>query len=258
MKPTTRLVRLGFVIGVVLTAVLARSVVADPYELEDLARFSAVSGLDLGPATEWFATGLNGDGATFAIVAADPLGRGEGQLLKVPSLRYSRFGYSWLAAAAALGREQLLLFGLSLIGLLSIVGVAWLAFDLRDAMGEWAWLLIINPFLYIGFVGDTSETLGIFLLAVALASSSVAGSLGLAVTRPSYLLGLGSRPFQLAVGLVAALVVRFFWVSHFGDGIMSGSFALTAPLLGFIETPSFVGGLVMAGRRNPCGWPPPE
>lgn len=246
MTPAHSAVRLGFVLATVLVAILARGLVTGPPDLEDLSEVKAIAGVDLGPESEWYASGMNGDGATFAVMAADPLGRGPGRLLKVPSLRYSRFAYAWLATGLALGRDELVLFGLSLVGLLSVGGVAWVAFGLRDRMGASAWLLVANPALFISFVGDTAESLGILLLTIGLVGGAglIAG-LGLSVVRPSYLLGLGFNPGVAVSGLLIAVISKSLWAAHFGDGVLSGSFNLSLPLAGFLESPSVVGWLVV-------------
>jgi hypothetical protein len=230
----------------VLLGIGIRLAVSGPEDIDKLAQFEATSGIDVGPKTAWFATGLHGDGAVYTVIAADPFGAGVGRTLLIPSYRYSRAGYSWLGAALVIGRDQLLLLGLSLVGLASIAVVAWQAVKLREALGLKAWLLLANPALYIGFVGDTAEPLAIALLTLALAHGSLLASLGLAMVRPDYLVGLLSN-WRLALsGGLLGVAFRMLWVERFDDSVVGGSVALAWPMVGILEAGSPVGWLVIA------------
>lgn len=229
----------------VVVGIGIRLIVSGPEDLDTLAQFQATSGLDVGPQTAWFATGLHGDGAVYTVIAADPFGVDVGRHLLIPSYRYSRTGYSWLAAVLVIGRENLLLLGLSLVGLISLAIVAWQAVELREILGLRAWFLLANPALYIGFVGDTAEPLAIALLTLALAHGSVWATLGLAIVRPDYLVGLLSRWRLALAGGVLGVAFRMLWVERFDDSVIGGSVALAWPLVGILEAASPVGWLVI-------------
>jgi hypothetical protein len=109
------------IVLVAVVAVFIRGLASDQADLDNLASFQAKSGLEVGPELAWFANGLHGDGAVFAIMTSDPLGRGEGALIFDPSYRYARVGYSWAASLASIGQESLILLGLSLVGLGELV-----------------------------------------------------------------------------------------------------------------------------------------
>lgn len=230
---------------VMVLAAGARYAIAGPDDLTDLRRLEQGTGLDMGPESAWFATGLNGDGAAFAIMAADPLGRDVGKSIKFPAFRYSRAGFSWAAAAVVLGDEGLVLLGLSLVGLISIGLVASLGVRLYEERGVWAWALIVNPALYLGFVSDTAEPLAVFLLATSLMGSRWWGPVALAVVRPSYLVGIAGRWKHFLLGLGVAGVARLFWVFWFDDSLTAGLWALGLPLRGVMESPSPLGFLVV-------------
>ncbi|HLF41922.1 MAG TPA: hypothetical protein VJA46_00175 [Acidimicrobiia bacterium] len=229
----------------VLLAIGIRFAVSGPDDVDKLAQFQSSSGIDVGPEAAWFATGLNGDGAVYTLIAADPLGADVGQRVFFPSYRYSRAGFSWLAAALVLGMDHLLLLGLSLVGMASLATVGWQAVRLRETHGLRAWILLANPALYVGFVGDTAEPLSIALLTLALAHGSILSSGGLAIVRPDYLVALLSN-WRLAISSAAlAVVFRLIWVVHFGDSVTGGLFNLSWPFVGILETSSPVGWLVI-------------
>jgi len=230
----------------VLLGIGIRLAVSGPEDIDKLAQFQATSGIDVGPQTAWFAAGLHGDGAVYTVIAADPFGVDVGRHLLIPSYRYSRSGYSWLAVALVMGRDHLLLLGLSLVGLASMATVAWQAVKLREILGLKAWFLLANPALYIGFVGDTAEPLAIALLTLALAHGSVLATLGLAIARPDYLVGLLSRWRLALAGGLLGVAFRMLWVERFDDSVIGGSVALAWPLVGILEAASPVGWLVIA------------
>jgi hypothetical protein len=234
----------GLVVLVAVVAVFIRGLASNQADLDNLASFQAKSGLAVGPEWAWFANGLHGDGAVFAIMTSDPLGRGEGALIFDPSYRYARVGYPLAAFLASIGQESLILLGLSLVGLGSVVLVSIVTIGLRPTLGPKAWLLILNPALAIGFLYDTPEPLGIALLVIALRGGRLAAAIGLAVVRESYLAALARRRLSFLMVLIVAIGVRLFWVFHFGDSPLGGAGNLALPFIGVASQPSATGVIV--------------
>ncbi len=198
--------------------------------------------LDVGEPTKWFSAWSIGDGQAYAVIAADPSGVNLGQEIKEPAYRFSRAGYSWLAALVTLGNDDFVPYGLALVGAVSLIGTLALAIVLRGRLGWRAWLLTANPAIYLGFAGDTSEPLGALLLAVAFSTGSVWVAAALGVTRPTYLLALLGRWKLVAWGLGSALVLGVYSLWRFGfegTGVDGGRIGL--PPAGYFENPSLAG-----------------
>jgi hypothetical protein len=233
--------------AVVVVAVLIalRALVSGPEELEDLRRFEEASGLSVGPATSFFAKGIHGDGATFAIVAADPLGRDVGHLLHHPSYRYMRFGYPWLARGVALGQERLILLGLSSVGMMAAGAVAFMASRLNDLRGVSAWWLVANPALIVGAINDTAEPLAVCLLTLSILTGSTWAPLGLAAVRPTFLVGVTGRWRMFIFAVSVAVISKAYWSWHFEESALTGGFNVDWPLRGIFASPSLLGWIVM-------------
>lgn len=210
-----------------------------------IERIETTLAVELGPDADFFGIGLIGDGSAYAIIALDPLGTDIGRLLNGPAYRYARFGYSWLARVAAGGEDQLVLMGLSIVGFASLAILAYLAALLRDRLGPRSWLLVLSPALTLGVIRDTAEPLALALLALTLYSGSWLGSLGVAVVRPSYLLGLAGRWKVFLIGLGAALISRSMWITHFGSSAFEGANNFALPLLGYFREPHLVSWAVL-------------
>jgi hypothetical protein len=178
-------------------------------------------------------------------MAADPLGTDEGWGINVPHYRYQRVGYSWAAAAIVFGQENLLLAGLTIVGLLSVGGVVFIAHRQRDILGLRAWWLLVNPALYIGALNDTAEPMAILLLTVAFVSGGIWSSLGLAFVRPSYVIALADRPRRLFAALGTAVLLRLVWSLHFDGSVFTTVGNLGLPFVGFVHEPSLSGSLVL-------------
>lgn len=234
-----------FAIVTVLVMVVLRLLITGPQDLEDLARFESGMGVAIGPETAFFASALNGDGATFTIIALDPLGRSIGQQFFEPSYRYARFGYPLLARALALGRSDLVLMGLSVVGLVAVGVTAFAASVLAETRGRWAWLLVCNPALIIGALWDTAEPLALSLLTVAFLTGAVIPGLLVAFVRPTYLLALANRPRLFLMGILLAVVGKAVWSLRFGESFLSGLFNVGLPFVGIFEASSWVGVLVI-------------
>ena len=237
-KRRSRLEAIGLAAALVLIVIGARHIAAGDQDVADLAWFQDATGLQVGPEAAWFSTGLNGDGGTFVIIAADPFGREIGQMLRHPAYRYTRFGYSWLGSVVVLGQDHMILLGLSLVGLASVAAMAILAVGLHGQRGEWAWLLLLNPALYVGFLYDTAEPLALAVLASLLMFGGIWGPAALAVIRPSYLVALAGKWRLLLIGLVVAGGVRIAWAWWFGDSLTDGLWNLGIPFRGAAEAAS--------------------
>jgi hypothetical protein len=94
---------------------------------------------------KWFSAWTIGDGQTFAVIAADPLGLDEGWELSQPAFRYWRAGFGWLAWVASLGRAEWVPYGMAIVGVVAIVLAFLLAVRLRPRLGRSAWLIVLNP-----------------------------------------------------------------------------------------------------------------
>lgn len=203
--------------------------------------------LDLAEPNRWLSAWSIGDGQAFAVIAADPTGEKLSEEIKEPHYRFSRAGYGWLAFAASLGQDQLIPLGMAVVGAIALFGNLLLAVRLRERIGVGAWILLMNPALYIGFAGDTAEPLAILLLTYALASGPWWSAIALGVTRPSYLLGLVQRSRLFAYGIAAALTLIGYSILKFGtDQLVPDSGRIGIPLAAYVEHPS-PAGWVLAG-----------
>ena len=235
------------VVAIVLLAALgARAAYIPVFYEEHVERAAETFDLSLGEPSRWFSAWSLGDGQAFATITADPSGGKLGERIKGPAYRFSRAGYSWLASALTLGNESWVPYGMALAGALAVIGILVLAMSLRERLGPKAWLMLLNPAIYLGFGGDTSEPLGVLLLGVALSTGSVWVAAALGVTRPTYLLALLGRWRLVAGGLGSALVLGAYSLWRFGFegmGFPEGGIAL--PLAAYFDNSS-LGGWILA------------
>lgn len=259
----SRFRHLIFAVLVVALVILLRVAITGPDDLVDLGSFEQATGTSIGPESPFFAAGLNGDGATMAVIAIDPLGRDEGWLLRQPSYRYARFGYPWLAGAVVAWQSRLALLGLAGVGLLTVGFLAYVASCLEERIGWRAWLLVVNPALLLGVVGDTAEPIALVFFSLALLAMPGGFGAVLAVLRPSYLVGLTSRLKYLVPAILVAVAAKVVWSLHFGESIFSGASNVGWPLAGIVQSPSAVGWTVMVSGvataaigvyRRDLGW----
>ncbi len=235
---------LGFALFVVVILILVRILASGPEDLADLERFRRMTGIEIGPNPAFFANGLNGDGATFAVIAADPLGSDVGAILHSTSYRYLRFGYPWIGSAVVLGNEDLLLLGLSAVGLVSAGATAYLASVLSAERGWWAWLLVLNPAMFMGVMGDTAEPLALSLLGWALFLNSTVLALLVAPVRPTYLVALAARWRLVLAAGAGVVLLKAIWSWRFSEPLLTGSDNVSWPFVGVISSPSVLGILV--------------
>lgn len=219
-------------VAVALLALAIRAtVVADQeFSAVHLHRFERIYGIDLPEVYErlpFFLTWTRGDGQAFMALAADLDLNGPAQELAVPSYRFARVGYAWLARLAALGRVGLVPVGFLAVNLAAISILAIVATRLARIWGKRAFLILANPGLFVGVSTDTAEPLGALLTILALTSGTTGGVLatGLAaVTRPTYLAVLSARmggllrPLITAATLVISLqIISLFAFGSFGE-----------------------------------------
>ena len=202
--------------------------------------------LDIGEPSKWFSAWSIGDGQAYAVIAVDPSGAKLGEDVKEPAYRFSRAGYSWLAATITLGNDEWVPYGLAAIGLLSLVGILIVAISMRKRLGPKVWFLVLNPAIYLGFAGDTSEPLGALMLALALGSGSLLAAVALGVTRPSYLVGLFSRWRLFGAGIVATALLAVYSLWRFGtEDLIPDAGRVDLPFVAYIENSSFAGWLLL-------------
>ena len=211
----------------------------------DLQRFESQSGIDLPDAygdLPFFLLWTHGDGQTYVTMAADIGLQGPAQRLLLPSYRYTRVGYAWLGRVFALGRVAWVPIGLMLVNLAALAGIGALTGRLAHRYGERAYVILLNPGLYVGFATDTAEPLGVLLLMVALLSGSVllagVASVALGTVRPSFGLGLPARGrnLRVVIGSVvgSALLIRFIALLSIQDNTTPIE-TLVIPLTGYLD-----------------------
>jgi hypothetical protein len=232
---------------VVLIGVAFRWVITERADLSpaDLQRFEAQSGIDLPDAygdLPFFLLWTRGDGQAFVTLAADLTLDGPSQRLMVPSYRYGRVGYAWLGRIAALGRVDWIPIGLMAVNLVSLAGIAAITAKLVGRFGARAYLLVLNPGLYVGFARDTAEPAGVLLLLLAVVSGSavVAGIAagGLGTLRPSLALGLPVRGRNLlaVIGSSAVLFGLVRAVAYLNiDDTTTPIETIVPPLTGYLD-----------------------
>jgi hypothetical protein len=108
-------------------------------------------------------------------------------------------------------------------------------------------LIVLNPALYIGFAGDTSEPLGILLLVMGIATGSWLAGAVLGVTQPTFLVAAWGRWKVVLGGFVAAVLLALYGAIVFGPALMvpdGGRIAF--PLVAYLDNPS-PWGFLLAG-----------
>lgn len=226
---------------VVAGALSVREAFIPPFPERQVVLAGEKYDLDLGEPNRWFSAWSVGDGQAFAVIAADPAGVKLSEEVKEPAYRLSRAGFGWLSAVVSLGQQRWIPYAMALVGAAAVLGTLWLAGAIREALGAKAWLLILNPAVYLGFAGDTAEPLAAFVLAYATATGAVWASIAVGVSRPSFLTGLLGRP-RLIYGLAAAVLLTAYSAVRFGvEGLISEGERFAFPVTGFVDNPSIFG-----------------
>lgn len=202
-------------------------------------------GFEVGEPGEWFSAWSLGDGQAYAMIAVDPSGDLLATHVSEAGYRFARAGYGWAARAASLGQGRYVPYGLAVVGAISLLGVLILAIHMRPRLGPRAWLLVLNPAVFIGFAGDTSEPLGILVLGAALAWELWPFAALVGVIRPTYLVGLLRDRRLLIPGLLAAAVLGFYSLLRFGaEALVPAGGRLSLPGLAYVDQVSVWGVLL--------------
>ena len=228
---------------VLMGAVLVRALYIPPAAEQHVEAAEERFGLDLAEPNRWFSAWAIGDGQAFALIATDPSGRLLADAVdSEATYRFSRAGFGWLAWASSLGNEMWVAYGLGIASVLSLGLVLATTIRERLRLGSRAWLIILNPALYLGLGGDTAEPLAIALLTLAIGSGSVLAAALLGMTRPTYLVGLLGRWRLLSWGLVAAIGLTAYSLVQFGaDRFVPSGGRVGLPLVAYFEHPSWAG-----------------
>lgn len=201
---------------------------------------------DVGEPGKWFSAWSLGDGQAYAMIAADPSGELLAKNISEVAYRFARAGYGWAAWAVSLGQDRYVPYAMALVGAVSVVGVLVVAIRMRSRLGPRSWLMVLNPALFIGFAGDTSEPMGVLVLAAALAWASWPMAALAGITRPTYLVALLRGRRLLMSGLVAAVGLAWYSLIRFGgEALVPAGGRLSLPVVAYLQQFS-VWGLILA------------
>lgn len=229
-------------LAAVITALLVRYLISSPTDYLYYEAWDA----DFGTWPDIFYTGAGGDGEVFAVLATDPFGSGQFPSLLHVTYRYSRVGFSFAAWLFSFGNERLVLPALAIVGLLAVGGVGFASGFLRQRLGWRSWILMLNPAVYIGSIGDTAEPLGIVLLVLAIAGSNRLASAALGVTRPSYAVAMFDRLDLALAAILAAVALRLAAGAIFQAALFDSPTDLFSyPAVAYFSEPSLGGFVVL-------------
>jgi hypothetical protein len=219
---------------------------------------------DVGEPGQWFSAWSLGDGQAYVMIAVDPRGGLIDSQISEAGYRFARAGYGWATWAISLGQETLVPYALAIVGALSLAGVVLVATRMRPILGPRSWLMVFNPALFIGFAGDTSETMGIFLLAVATAWGSWLAATMLGITGPTFLVNLWGNWRPFLTGVSAAIALALYGLVAFGaDSMIPAGGRLGLPLVaygqqvgiwGFLLASAAVATIVVGVKKRDWAW----
>jgi hypothetical protein len=212
-----------------------------------IAGFEETYGVNVGAPGPWFSAWALGDGQAYALIGIDPTGETLAEGIREAGYRFARAGYGWAVWGVSLGQAELVPYALAIVGAVSLMAVLALAIRLRPALGPRVWLIVFNPALFIGFAADTSEPMGILLLALALAGGAGWFAALLGVTRPTFLVAMWGRWKQLALGISSAVALGVYSLIVFGlEAMIPSGGRLGLPFHAYVEYPS-AWGFLLAG-----------
>lgn len=240
---------------VVLVAFYARSIAIPTFSDRHVVVAEEKYDYDVGDPGPWFSAWSLGDGQAFAMIALDPTGGKLGSEISESGYRFARAGFGWLVWSLSLGDAEAIPYALGLASALSVLGVLLSAIWLRPTIGPRAWLILVNPALYIGFSADTSEPLGIFFLVVAIGTGAVWAAAALGVTRPTFLIAMIGRWRGLGWGLLSAAVLSVYGIVVFGlQAMIPDGGRVGLPLAAYLEFPTWQGWTLAAVAMATVVW----
>jgi hypothetical protein len=251
--------------AIVLIAALGVRTVYQPIDPQGaIDRVEEIYDLDIGSPHPWFTAWALGDGQAYALIAADPSGHKLADNVREAAYRYARAGYGWSAGAIVLGSQPRVPYALASVGVIALLATLGLATWLRVRMGPRAWWIVLNPALYLGFAGDTSEPMAIALLVVAMAWDSWVAAALLGVTRPTYLVSVWGRWRLVLPGLAAASILAGYSLLAFGsDAMIPSAGRIGLPFVAYLDHISLAGVALLAvalvttiigARRREWAW----
>lgn len=239
---------------VVVTAVFVRYVYIPPYPELQVASSEQKYDYDVGDPGPWFSAWSVGDGQAYALIALDPTGMKLDQEIDETTYRFARAGYGWLAAILSFGQPSLVPYAMAAVSLLSLVGVLVAAVRLRPRLGPRVWLIALNPALFIAVGGDTSESLAVLLLVVAIGWGSWVAALVLGVTSPTFLVAVWGRWRLLLSGGASAAALALYSFFAFGsESFLPDGGRIGTPFVSYLEHLS-VWGVLLAVAAMATIW----
>jgi hypothetical protein len=230
---------------VLLGATYARWQFIPPFADRQVALSQEKYGFEVGEPGPWFSAWSIGDGQAYVMIGVDPSGQHLASQISEAGYRFARAGYGWATWAVSMGKDHLVPYVLAIVGGLAVLGVLAVAIRMRRKLGARSWLMVLNPALFIGFAGDTSEPMGILLLAIALGWNSWLSAALLGITRPSFLLASWGKWRLLVPGVVAAATLAIYSALSFGlDAMVPSGGRLGLPVVAYLEHLSGWGGIL--------------
>lgn len=229
---------------VVLGALWVRAIYVPPFADRQVTASEERYHFDVGEPGEWFSAWSLGDGQAYVLIALDPSGHKLDEEVKISAYRFTRAGYGWAVWAVSLGRAEAVPYALALVGALAVIANLVVAIMLYRRLGPRAWVLILNPALYIGFAGDTSEPLGLLFLTLGIAYASWIAAFLLGVTRPTYLAALWGRWKTFLPGVAGAVLLLAYGLLVLKPRVLAPGGGLALPFVAYFERWSVWGGLL--------------
>lgn len=258
--PTSRRLEFGLILAVVVfTTLYMRADSIPQFSSQHIDVSETRYSYDVGDPGPWFSAWSLGDGQAYVLIAVDPTGKKLAAEIPEAGYRFARAGYGWAGWVVSFGQPDLVPYALALVGLLCVVGVFLVAVRMRPILGRRAWLIVLNPALYVGFARDTAEPMGILFIALTLATGSAWTAIALGASRPTYVIGLWGRWKLVLAGVTTGLAIGVYGLVVFGASAMVPSGGrIGPPLVAYAEHPSvsafilaaLAGATVVVGFRN--------